>query len=105
MALVLFEFGMLALVATSALVARDVAAFKRRAMAHALATQRVERLRPSACVAPAAGIVDSAGFAETWTVTSQGSRRIISDSVAFALPRGRRSNVVIRTSILCGRTP
>jgi len=101
-ALVLFEFGMLALVATNALIARDLAAFKRRASAHALASQRVELLRARACDAPAAGVADSAGFVETWTVAVQGSHSSIVDSVAFALPRGRQSSVVVRASLLCG---
>lgn len=100
-ALVIFEFGMLAVVATSALVARDIAAFKRRTLAHALAMQRVELLRPVACEAPGAGSIDSAGFVETWSVASQGVRRTISDSVAFVLPRGRPANVVVRATTLC----
>ena len=48
-ALVIFEFGMLALAATSAVAARDLGVANRRMKANAIARNRVELLRADAC--------------------------------------------------------
>jgi Tfp pilus assembly protein PilV len=103
-ALVLFQFGMLALVATSAVAARDLAAAHRHARAQALATNRVEQLRARACPASVAGSMSwPGGLTEYWRVEASGTRRIISDSVELLLPRGRRASHVIQAHVLCPR--
>lgn len=101
-ALVVFEFGMLALAATSAVAARSLAEAERRTRARALATARVEQLRPRACLAPESGATIAAGgLAESWSVVVIGPRRDIRDSVTVVLPRGRSTSVVVRASVLC----
>ena len=101
-ALVIFGFGMLALGATSAVVARDLGAANRRARAHALASMRVEQLRVSACTDTSGRYADTrAGMTEVWRIEADGPRRAITDSVAFAVARGRRSSVVQRAWLLC----
>lgn len=101
-ALVLFQFGMLAVAATSAVAARDLAVAQRIARAQSLARHRVELLRAMACSATGADSVTAAnGLREFWHVESLGPRRLITDSVDFALPRGRRGHVVMRASALC----
>lgn len=101
-ALVLFQFGMLAMVATSAVAARDLAEANRRVRAHALAANRVEHLRALACSSSAAGSMSwPGGLTEYWRVDASGTRRIISDSVELLLPRGRRASHVIQAHVLC----
>jgi|SRR5688500_7712621 Tfp pilus assembly protein PilV len=103
-ALVLFQFGMLALVATSAVAARDLAAANRHARAQALAANRVEQLRAQACPASLAGSMSwPGGLTEYWRVEASGMRRIISDSVELLLPRGRRASHVMQAHVLCSR--
>ena len=104
-ALVLFEIGMLAIAATGAVAARDVAIARRTAQARDLARNRVEALRATACVIPSASegsAVDAIGVTERWRVDAAGASRTIVDSVSFALPAGRRGTVVIRGATLCG---
>jgi Tfp pilus assembly protein PilV len=101
-ALLIFEFGMLALAATSAVIARDLGAATRRARAHAQASHRVEGLRGTACSAGnvTAGLTHD-GLTEVWRVDATGDRRALADSVSFALSNGRRSHVVLRAWLLC----
>lgn len=101
-ALVLFEFGMLALAATSAVAAQDLAAANRRVRAQSLAANRVEHLRALACPAPVAGSAQwPGGLTEYWRVDAAGTRRIITDSVELLLPRGRRGSHVMQAHLLC----
>lgn len=100
-ALVLFEFGMLALAATTAMAARDLAAANLGFRAQALARNRVEQLRASACPAPGAGYAQAGGLREFWRVDAAGQLRIISDSVDFKLPRARRGSHVRRAWTIC----
>ena len=101
-ALVIFELGMLALVAASAATARDLGTAHRRAHALTLARARVGSLHAMACAAPEAGTtLGAGGFRETWRVQVDGRRRIVTDSVAFAVTRGRTSSVVVRAAAIC----
>lgn len=100
-ALFLFEFGMLALAAASAAAARELAAANIGLRAQALARDRVEQLRVTACGAPSAGGATTNGITETWQVRASGSVRIIADSVSFMLPRGRRAAIVRRAWTIC----
>lgn len=102
LALVLFQFGMLALAATTAVVARDLSVANRRARAHALAEARVAALRAPSCPGAAAGTARAdGGLEEHWRVRAEGDVREIVDSVVMALPRGRTSSVVLRAWVLC----
>jgi Tfp pilus assembly protein PilV len=100
-ALFLFEFGMLALAAATAVAARDLAAANVSLRAQAIARTRVEQLRSAPCPAPDAGTATTNGVREFWRVSAAGSLRIISDSVAFTLPRGRRGTHVRRAWTIC----
>ncbi len=102
LALILFQFGMLALAASAAVAARDLSVANRRLKARSLAEARVARLRASRCPAPGAGSLRVAGgFVEHWTVTDAGGIRRVVDSVAMTLPRGREASVVVRAWVLC----
>jgi prepilin-type N-terminal cleavage/methylation domain-containing protein len=101
-ALVIFEFGMLALAATSAVAARDLAEANHRIRAQTIAGNRVEQLRAGACQLSPAGNAEVRGrLKEFWRVEAVGSRRVITDSVEFPTTRGRRSSVVLRGWTLC----
>lgn len=106
-ALVLFQIGMLAVAATGAVAARDVAIARRTAQARDLARNRVEALRATACVIPSGreGSAVGPGLTEHWRLVPAGAGREIVDSVSFALPAGRRGVVVIRGATLCSREP
>jgi Tfp pilus assembly protein PilV len=100
-ALVLFEFGMLALAATSAMAARELAAANLNFRAQAVARNRVELLRASGCPAPGVGDGRTGVLKEFWRVEAAGRLRIISDSVDFRLPRARRGSHVRRAWTIC----
>ena len=101
-ALVIFEFGMLAVVATSAVAARDLGTAHRRAHALALGRERVGMLHAAACSSAASGTaLGASGFVETWRVEIDGRRRLVSDSVAFTAARGNRSSLVVRAAAVC----
>ena len=101
-ALVIFEFGMLAIVATSAATARDLMTANRRAHALAIGRDRAAQLRAAACTAPSAGARRAGGdYLEIWRVESLGSGRVITDSVVFAVARGRRTSIVARAATVC----
>lgn len=99
-ALLLLEIGVLALLATTAVIARDLGASQRRVHAQWLSRDRVARLRVSACAAPSSGRSTTAGLDEVWRVDVAGDRRIIRDSVTFALTRGR-GHAISGASVLC----
>ena len=101
-AMVLFEFGMLALAATSAVTARSFGVAVRRARAQSVAAARVEQLRAGACAVTLPGRASHTGFTESWRVDAIGRRRLIEDSVEIVLPRARRASVVRRAWTVCG---
>ena len=101
-ALVIFHFGMLALAAITIGTARDLATANRRARAQAVARNRVQQLRASACPPPSAGFATLAGgLLEFWRIEADASRRTITDSVDFPLPRARRDHIVFHAWIIC----
>lgn len=102
-ALLLFEIGMLAVAASGALAAREIAVARVSTAARLTARNRVETLRPTACAAPTAGSAWNGGALEIWSVRHDGARADVSDSVEFALPAGRRGSVVVRSAVLCVR--
>lgn len=101
-ALVLFQVGIIALVATAGVAARDLAEATLRRRAAQVAAARVEVLLGSACLAATSGsAVLNGGLREWWRVEAEGSSRSIVDSVEALLPRGRRASVVVRAWALC----
>jgi Tfp pilus assembly protein PilV len=101
-ALVLFEVGILALVASGAVVTRDMAIASRRSRATEIAAARIARLRASTCPGPSSGALAYPGGSEHWSVSASGITRTVSDSVEFLLPSGRMSRVVLRAGAVCG---
>ena len=102
-ALLLFEIGMLAVAATGAMAARDLATARRTAAARDVARNRIETLRASACIAVGVsqGSAEAAGITEHWRVIAAGASREIIDSVVYTLPAGRRATLVLRGAALC----
>lgn len=100
-ALILFQFAMLALAAGAAVAARDLGAARRLTTAHALARNRVEGLAALSCPTAGSGLVTTTGYVEHWQVDREGARRRIRDSVVFAKPDGTRGWVVGRATTLC----
>ena len=101
-ALVLFQIAALALAATTAVAARDLAVANRHTRANVVARDRVARVQSSACATPSAGSQEHpGGLRERWGVEVDGPLRIITDSVTIALPRGRVGSVVIRAWEIC----
>ena len=101
-ALVLLQIGMLAVAATGAVAARELAIARRTSLAAEIARNRVETLRAGACTASGAGGVTANGFVESWSVTADGATRSIVDSVEYPLPGGRHGVHVVRAAVLCG---
>jgi len=103
-ALVLFQLGMLALVATAGVAARDLAEAVARRRAQAIASAHAEALRAAACRGTRSGsALLAAGMVETWRVKAAGVGWSVTDSIDVPLPRGRSAAVVARAWTVCGR--
>jgi Tfp pilus assembly protein PilV len=101
-ALVLFDLGMLVLVATASVSARDLAEAVARRRAHVLATSRAEVLRAGACHGAQSGSARSAaGMVERWRVDVVGPGRSVTVTVDVPLPRGRRVEIVASAWTIC----
>lgn len=103
-ALVLFQLGMLALVATAGVAARDLAEAVLRRRAQAIASAHAEALLAGACRGAQSGSARlHGGMVEHWRIETVGVGRSVSDSIDVPLPRGRRVSVVARASTVCAR--
>jgi len=100
-ALVLLQFAMLAFSGTIAIAARDFTLARHTAAADALARNRVALLRANPCVAPGTETTALGPMRERWRVESKGSLRLITDSVDFVRPGGRRGVAVARAITWC----
>lgn len=100
-ALVLVQFGLLAVAAASGIAARDVAAATRAARARDAARERIEALRVTACGSTSEGTHAAPGLTEHWSVRGD-TLRVIRDSVEYPLPRGRRGHLVLEQVAWCG---
>jgi type IV pilus modification protein PilV len=101
-ALVLFEIGLLALLALTGVAARDLATAHRTTRAQMLAANRLESLRARGCIAQAsANVPHPGGYSERWSVEATDPRRIITVVILFPLPRGRLGRVALRGDVLC----
>jgi Tfp pilus assembly protein PilV len=103
-ALALFQIAMLALAATTAVAARDLASATRRTRATAIAANGVQFMRVTACSDADAATQTSEqnGYTEFRRIALTGGRRVVSDSVVYALPAGRHAQVTMRGWLLCG---
>src|SRR5437667_12906633 len=86
-AIVLVDVGLLALVAGSAVVLREVADSRARTAAVAAATDRIESLAARSCIATVGGST-SRSAREYWTVEALTGAREPRDSVLYLPPRG-----------------
>lgn len=100
-ALVLVEFGLLAVAASSAVAARQVAFAARAAHARDVARERLETLRWIACDGTSEGSRTTAEVSEHWSVRGTDSWRSVRDSVEYPLPAGRRGRIVLEHLVLC----
>jgi Tfp pilus assembly protein PilV len=100
-ALVLVQFGLLAVAAASGIAARDISTATRIARARDAAHERVELLRPRACTATTEGSASTAAWQEHWSVRGDSVIRFVRDSVEYALPAGRRGRIVVEHAVLC----
>jgi len=100
-ALVLFEFAMLALAAATSVAARNLAAANLGARALDAAHNRVEQLRVTSCSTPGSGSESARGVTEFWNVRGTDRVRFVSDSVEYALPDGHRHRLVLYATVLC----
>lgn len=99
-ALMLFQFAMLALAAGAAVAARDLATARRVDRAHDSARNRVERLA-SHCPEPSTGTVETSTLVEHWRVDVIDRLRLITDSVVYTRSDGLTGFVVARAAVLC----
>jgi Tfp pilus assembly protein PilV len=102
-ALVIFQFAMLALALGAAVAARDLMVARRLTMAHTMARNRVERLASLSCPAVGRGALQTKPFIEYWRVDAVADRRTVSDSVVFPRPNGTLGVAVARATTLCTR--
>ena len=100
-ALVLVQFGLLAVAAASGIATRDVATATLAARARDAARERIELLRVTACSSAIEGSHSAAGLREHWSVRGD-TVRIIRDSVDYPLPRGKRGHLVLEQLAWCG---
>jgi Tfp pilus assembly protein PilV len=100
-ALVLFELAMLALAALAWIAARDLAAANLGARALEMARNRVEQLRITSCSSAESGHDVGYGMTEIWSVRDADRVRVVSDSIEYALPDGRRRRLVLYATVLC----
>ena len=98
-ALVLFSVGGLALVATSAVVGRELATNALRERAGRIAETRLEILR-SECRAATAGSESIGAIDSRWTVGRDSVRMNLAESITYPTRRGRRSDVY-QLTLLC----
>jgi len=98
-AVVLIEFGLLALVGTTAVALRESADAHARAIATDAASSRLELLRLAGC-APQSGAATTRGGAEHWTVAGARPVVVVRDSVVYHASAGERS-VVLQTNVPC----
>lgn len=108
-AVIVLSVGLLGLVTTAALVTRMIARGQRSAVASTFASQRMERLRPAACIAAQRvngsenlyrGSVNVAS--NTWTFTDAGSStyriRVIT---TYLTVKNRTHTDTLETSVSC----
>lgn len=108
-ALVLLAVGVLALVGSSAMVARMIGQGRQATVVAQVATARMEWLRQLAgstsprCTHPwfATGSAAAAGITERWEVAAAGTSRRIVLSLEYSVPRGSGRDSLL-TAVSCG---
>ena len=108
-AIIVLTVGLLGLVSTAALVTRMIARGQRTAMAATYAAQRMERLRPAACIA--AQLVNGSESlyrgstlvaTNTWAFTDAGNSTIrIRVITTYATIKNRTHTDTLETAVTC----
>ena len=99
-ALVLTGMGIVATVATSAVVVREADEGRTGSMAASTAANRLEWLRSHACIVESGRAAGPRGLSEAWSATLQlGGVRELEDTTTFMIGGGDR------TLVLRSRTP
>lgn len=102
LALLLFEFGLLALLGAAVASARDLGTAARRVRAQTLARSRVEWLAVTACSSASSGFTRwPGGLTESWRVERAGLVRVVTDSVVLESGGKAKQAVVHRVWSLC----
>jgi len=101
LAVVLIDVGLLALVASSAVLVRETNALRLRNAALRAATNRLQRLGAAGCQPVSGSATTADGIREDWIVTVTAAGLIdIRDSVSFAVGTTTRG-AVLRTKLPC----
>jgi Tfp pilus assembly protein PilV len=100
-AVVLIDVGLLALVAASAVLVRQTTELRVRSAALHAATNRLQLLGASACVATSGAAAGPLSIHEWWSVVLQPNGvRELRDSVTFSVGIAEKT-VVLRTRLPC----
>ena len=100
-ALVIINVGLLALVASTAVLIRQTTEVRARSAAVRAAANRVQQLGATICAPTSGSAAGAFGIRETWSIeVQQGGVRELLDSVTYTTPSGPRS-VVLRTKLPC----
>jgi prepilin-type N-terminal cleavage/methylation domain-containing protein len=100
-AVVLIQIGLLALVATSGILVRQLTTVRARTTAISTASNRLQLLGALRCLATTGSYNGPAELVERWSVELQpGGFRELRDSVAFTA-LGRMHSIVLRTRLPC----
>jgi Tfp pilus assembly protein PilV len=101
LAILLIDFGLLALVAGSAVLVRQTTALRLRNAALRAASNRVQQLGGGPCAASSGSVTTPDGMREDWLVAPSANRMLdVRDSVT--LPAGIASrSVVLVTRLPC----
>jgi type II secretory pathway pseudopilin PulG len=101
LALILIDVGLLALVAGSAVLVRQMNALRLRSAALRAATNRLEQLGGGACASGSGVATSAVGFREEWSLTPLANGVLdVRDSVSFALGTATHA-VVLHTRLPC----
>jgi Tfp pilus assembly protein PilV len=100
-AVVIINVGLLALVASTAILIRQTAEVRARSAAVRAAANRLQRLGAATCAPTSGNAAGAFGIREIWSIdVQQGGVRELLDSVTYTTPSGERS-VVLRTKLPC----
>ena len=95
-AMVILTVGILGLAASSAAVTKMTAEGSRSGSAAGVAASRFEMLRATAavsCIGLAAGTATTGRFSESWTLTTSGLMRIVTETITYTSGQSTRTTV------------
>src|SRR5262249_36057720 len=100
-AVLLFDVGVLAMVASSTMLVRQQVELRARVAASQVAANRIQRLIAGSCIAASGEASTDRGVTEQWSESLLANAvRELRDSVAFIV-NGAEHHVVIRSRAAC----